>query len=206
MVYTTTIFSATREIKGLVTSDEDNMPLIGASVFVAPDDLKKINYPKESIGVMTAIDGSFIINVPDNITRIFCSYLGHNQQEIKLGKETFYNIKLESSSHELDNIVVTGYQKIERRKLTAAISSVKITDEMIGNTHSIDQILAGQIAGLSAVTSTGAPGAPVKTICRPKPFAFIIFSFLCLQERLFLLSPHIDMQSNEIGAGRQNPL
>ena len=156
------VFSATREIKGLVTSDEDNMPLIGASVFVSTDDLKKINYPKESIGVMTAIDGSFIINVPDNITRIFCSYLGHNQKEIKLGKEKFYNIKLESSSHELDNVVVTGYQNIERRKLTSAISKVKITDELIGNTHSIDQVLAGQVAGLSAVTSTGAPGAPVK--------------------------------------------
>ena len=62
MVYTMSVFSATREIKGLVTSDEDNMPLIGASVFVSTDDLKKINYPKESIGVMTAIDGSFIIN------------------------------------------------------------------------------------------------------------------------------------------------
>ena len=156
------VFSATREIKGLVTSDEDNMPLIGASVFVSTDDLKKINYPKESIGVMTAIDGSFIINVPDNITRIFCSYLGHNQKEIKLGKETFYNIKLESSSHELDNIVVTGYQNIERRKLTSAISKVKMTDQLIGSSHSIDQILAGQVAGLSAVTSTGAPGAPVK--------------------------------------------
>lgn len=162
MVYTMSVFSATREIKGLVTSDEDNMPLIGASVFVSTDDLKKINYPKESIGVMTAIDGSFIINVPDNITRIFCSYLGHNQKEIKLGKETFYNIKLESSSHELDNIVVTGYQNIERRKLTSAISKVKMTDQLIGSSHSIDQILAGQVAGLSAVTSTGAPGAPVK--------------------------------------------
>lgn len=162
MVYTMSVFSATREIKGLVTSDEDNMPLIGASIFVAPDDLKKINYPKESIGVMTAIDGSFIIEVPDNITRIFCSCLGHNQKEIKLGKEKFYNIKLESSSHELDNVIVTGYQNIERRKLTSAISKVKITDQLIGNAHSIDQILAGQVAGLSAVTSTGAPGAPVK--------------------------------------------
>ena len=162
MVYTTSIFAATREIKGLVTSDGDNLPLIGASVFVSTDDLKKINHQKESIGVMTAIDGSFIINVPDGITRIYCSYLGHNQKEIKLGKETFYNIHLEPSSYELDNIVVTGYQNIERRKLTSAISKVKITDELIGNTHSIDQVLAGQIAGLSAVTSTGAPGAPVK--------------------------------------------
>lgn len=94
MVYTTSIFAATREIKGLVTSDGDNLPLIGASVFVSTDDLKKINHQKESIGVMTAIDGSFIINVPDGITRIYCSYLGHNQKEIKLGKETFYNIHL----------------------------------------------------------------------------------------------------------------
>ena len=124
MVYTTSIFAATREVKGLVTSDGDNLPLIGASVFVSTDALKKINHQTESIGVMTAIDGSFIINVPDGITRIYCSYLGHNQKEIKLGKETFYNIHLEPSSYELDNIVVTGYQNIERRKLTSAISKV----------------------------------------------------------------------------------
>ncbi|MCH5328106.1 MAG: SusC/RagA family TonB-linked outer membrane protein [Coprobacter sp.] len=155
-------FSANREIKGLVTSSEDNLPLIGASVFVSSDDLKKIASPTDALGVMTAIDGSFALNIPEGITRIYCSYLGHNQKEIKLGKESFYNIVLDPSSYQLDNIVVTGYQNIERRKLTSAVSKVKITDELIGNTHSIDQVLAGQVAGLSAVTSTGAPGAPVK--------------------------------------------
>ena len=65
------VFSATREIKGLVTSDErQHAAYRSICIRALNDDLKKINYPKESIGVMTAIDGSFIINVPDNITRI----------------------------------------------------------------------------------------------------------------------------------------
>ena len=58
--------------------------------------------------------------------------------------------------------VVTGYQKIDRRKLTASVTSVNISDEKIGAVKSIDQALSGQIAGLSAISSSGAPGAPVK--------------------------------------------
>ena len=63
---------------------------------------------------------------------------------------------------ELDNFVVTGYQKIDRRKMTGVSTTVKIDDETVGAVLNVDQALAGQVAGLSSVSSTGAPGAPLK--------------------------------------------
>ena len=58
--------------------------------------------------------------------------------------------------------MMTGYQELDRRKLTSAVTTLKISDEKIGAVNNIDQALAGQIAGLSSITSSGAPGAPVK--------------------------------------------
>ena len=63
---------------------------------------------------------------------------------------------------ELDNFVVTGYQKIDRRKMTGSSATIKIDEGTTGAIHNIDQALSGQVAGLSSVTSSGAPGAPLK--------------------------------------------
>jgi TonB-linked SusC/RagA family outer membrane protein len=154
--------AADRQIKGLVLSSEDNQPLTGASVYVLSGDLKKINYAKTALGTTTDVDGRFVLNVPENITRIFCNYMGFRNQEIRLTAADTYSVSLQPSDIALTEFVVTGYQQVEKRKLTAAISKVEISDETVGAIHSVDQALAGKIAGLSAVTATGAPGAPVK--------------------------------------------
>lgn len=154
--------TASRQIKGVLISDEDKQPLISASVFVSPEDLKKIGSAQTSLGVITDIDGNFSITVPDKITRIYCSYLGYITKEVQLSGNKTYKIALESQSTELNDVVITGYQRIEKRKLTAAVSRVEINEESMGSIKSIDQALSGQIAGLSTMTNTGAPGAPVK--------------------------------------------
>lgn len=160
----TSLFAANRQVQGVVISSEDNLPLIGASVYVKPEDLAKAGASSQSMtGVITDIDGKFTISVPDGVTRLFCSYVGHDLQETKLapGKNQ-YEITLHPSAHMLDAVVVTGYQTVERRKLTAAVSKLDISDETIGAVKSIDQALTGQIAGLSVLPSSGAPGAPAK--------------------------------------------
>jgi TonB-linked SusC/RagA family outer membrane protein len=151
-----------RPVTGIVLSTDDRLPLTGASVYVLPDDLKRINYPKTALGTVTDIDGRFTLDIPDNISRIYCTYMGYRTQEIALTAHTAYDIALQPSDIVLQDFVVTGYQQVERRKLTAAISRIDISDETVGAIHSIDQALAGKIAGITAVTTTGAPGAPVK--------------------------------------------
>lgn len=156
-------FAADRQVKGIVFSSEDNLPLIGASVYITTDDLKKAGSSQSTMGVITDVDGKFTISVPAGVTRIYCSYVGYDVQEVKLvpGKDQ-YEITLHVSSHMLDAVVVTGYQTVERRKLTAAVSKLDISDETVGAVKSIDQALAGQVAGLSVSTPSGSPGAPAK--------------------------------------------
>ena len=156
-------FAAEKKVQGVVISSEDNLPLIGASVYVTAEDLKKAGSAQTTMGVITDVDGQFSIAIPAGITRFFCSYVGYDVLEVKLvpGKE-HYEITLHASSQMLDAVVVTGYQTVERRKLTAAVSKLDISDETIGAVKSIDQALAGQIAGLSVSQTSGAPGAPAK--------------------------------------------
>lgn len=159
----TSAFAASRQVQGVVISSEDNMPLIGASVYIKTEDLSKDGNSPTITGVITDIDGKFNISVPEGVTRLFCSYVGHEVQELKLvpGKDQ-YEITLFPSAQMLDAVVVTGYQTVERRKLTAAVGKLNISDETIGAVKSIDQALAGQIAGLSVTSTSGAPGAPAK--------------------------------------------
>lgn len=155
--------AANRQVEGVVISSEDNLPLIGASVYVTADDLKKVGNNQSTIGVITNIDGQFSISIPEGVTCFYCSYVGYDVLEVKLipGKNK-YDITLQPSAHMLDAVVVTGYQTVERRKLTAAVSKIDISDQMMGATKSIDQALAGQIAGLSVSNISGTPGAPAK--------------------------------------------
>ncbi len=159
----TSAFAASRQVQGVVISSEDNMPLIGASVYIKAEDLSKDGNSPTITGVITDIDGKFNISVPEGVTRLFCSYVGHEVQELKLvpGKNQ-YEITLFPSAQMLDAVIVTGYQTVERRKLTAAVGKLNISDETIGAVKSIDQALAGQIAGLSVTSTSGAPGAPAK--------------------------------------------
>ena len=143
--------AAERQVEGVVISSEDKLPLIGASVYVTAEDLKKNGNNQSTIGVITDIDGKF-----------YCSYVGYDVVEIKLipGKKQ-YDITLQPSAHMLDAVVVTGYQTVERRKLTAAVSKIDISDQMVGAAKSIDQALTGQIAGLSVSNISGAPAKPL---------------------------------------------
>ena len=155
--------AAERKITGVVIAGDYKEPLIGASVFVSSENLKKAGSSQTSLGVITDMDGKFTINVPEGVTSLQCSYVGYESQTIHLaaGKNS-YEVVLQPSAHMLDAVVVTGYQTIERRKLTAAVTKLDITDDKIGSVMSIDQALSGQVAGLSSIASSGAPGAAPK--------------------------------------------
>lgn len=147
-----------RTITGVVIDKSDNTPLIGATIST-PIQQKNV----AMLGTTTDLDGKFSFQVPNEINTLVCRFVGYTTATIKLtpGKND-YKIFLLPDSKILDEYVVTGYQKIDRRKLTASVTTVKIDDETIGSVRSIDQALAGQIAGLASVSTSGAPGAPIK--------------------------------------------
>lgn len=152
-----------RIIKGKILAGDDGLPLIGASVYVHQDDLKKANIRQANLGSVTDLDGNFTIAIPEKITRIYCSFIGYEETSVELKqKKDYYEIVLDPDSQRLDNVIVTGYQTLEKRKLTASVSKVYVNDAMVGPVKSIDQALTGQIAGVSVTNASGAPGSPAK--------------------------------------------
>lgn len=157
-----TLFAGTamadRTVTGLVTGVEDNEPLIGATVTV----LNK-NGKGTSLGVLTDVDGRFSLSVPDGTKEIECRYVGCTPVTIKLTSErSDYHINLSTDATSLQEVVVTGYQVIDRRKLTASVAKMDVDNTKLGAVMNIDQALQGQVAGLSAVQTSGTPGAPIK--------------------------------------------
>lgn len=147
----------TRTVTGSVFDKADYQPVIGATIAVMSAQGTVAH------GTTTDLDGKFKLEVPSGTQNLTCRFMGYTTTTIHLqtGKDN-YTVYMENDSKQLNELVVTGYQAIDRRKLTSAVTTIKMSDEIIGGVNNIDQALAGQIAGLSSVTSSGSPGAPVK--------------------------------------------
>ena len=129
--------------------DQANEPIIGATVQVKGS----------TAGTITDIDGNFKIAVANvNTTTLVISYVGYETQEVSLkGKKTI-RIALQETFNELQEVTVVAYGTQKKETLTGAISSVKTEALLRSPNPSIANSLAGQISGLSSVSTTGQPG------------------------------------------------
>ena len=104
---------AQETISGTVKGS-DGMPLPGVSV------LQK----GTNRGAATDFDGNFVLTLsPGGKTLVF-SYLGFQTQEVAVGNQKSLSIVLKEDVAALDEVVVIGYQKIEREKVLGATSNV----------------------------------------------------------------------------------
>ena len=77
------------------------------------------------------------------------------------GKKTI-NVTLTNSSTEIDEVVVTGYQNIQRRDLVGSITTIKAKDIIIPSYTTIDQMLQGRVAGMVVTNSSSRVGTAPK--------------------------------------------
>lgn len=142
----TTAF-AQKTITGTV-KDASGEPLIGVTI----QDTK-------GGGVVTDIDGNFIINNLKQGEKLTVSYVGCKTQTIVVGNQSKLNIVLQSSDKTLDEVVVVGYGTMKRRDLTGAVASVT-GDQLAANPVSnIAEALQGQLPGVTVTSQDGRPGA-----------------------------------------------
>lgn len=138
---------AKRQIKGKVV-DTAGETVIGANV------LEK----GTTNGVITDIDGNFVLNVSSGAT-LEISYIGYVTQTIKVTNQTSLHIVLKEDSETLDEVVVVGYGTMKKSDLSGA--SVSVGEDAIKGSviTNLDQSLQGRAAGVSAVSTSGAPGS-----------------------------------------------
>ena len=162
-----------RVITGSVQDEKSLVGIAGASVKIEAQSISTKTDQKGiiesvTVGTVTDEDGFFSLEVPAGTKSVLISYLGYDSKLVELFTDlATYHVSLTSGevlpeNNDLKEVVVTGYQKIEKRKLTSAVSTVKMDDIQQAGVASVDQLLSGQIAGVAVSTETGSPGSPSK--------------------------------------------
>lgn len=133
-------------VSGIV-SDQTG-PVIGASVIEKGT----------TNGTMTDNDGHFTLTVSKGAV-IEISSIGYKTQEITVGAQTNFTVTLSEDNEFLDEVVVVGYGSMKKSDLAGASVSMKESDLKGSIISSLDQSLQGRAAGVTAVTTSGAPGS-----------------------------------------------
>lgn len=147
-------FAQNITITGQVSDEVES--IIGASVKAVPG----------NAGTVTDIDGNFTLTVPSSTKQLVISYIGYKSKTIDIKGRTKIDVKLESESQMLEEVVSIGYAKVKRKDLTAATASVSGSELAQVPATSAAQALTGKAAGVNIVTQSGAPGADINITVR----------------------------------------
>lgn len=134
-----------RTITGVVV-DETGATLPGVTVM----------FKGTQIGTATGLDGDFQLKVPEGSNILVVSFIGMVSQEIDITNLTDVKVQLKSELTDIEEVVVTGYQKVDRKLFTGAATRVKMDDIKLGGEADITKSLEGRVAGVSVqnVSST----------------------------------------------------
>lgn len=115
------------------------------------------------VRMATGDDGSFFMKCCGDERTMTATFIGYKPKTelFRKGKRK-YIINMQPDGKMLNEVVATGYQTIDKRKLTSSISSVTEKDLDFKGALTVDQMLEGKIPGLLTVTNSVTPGASSK--------------------------------------------
>lgn len=142
--------SAVQQKKSSVSGtvkDEKGEAIIGASVSVKG---------MPTIGTVTDIDGKFTLNnVPQNSTLVI-SFIGMKSQEVAVSGKANIAVVLESSSINMDEVVVVGFGTQKKVNLTGAVGTVNAKELEARPVQNVAQALQGMVGGLNISQNSGS--------------------------------------------------
>ncbi|NDV77674.1 SusC/RagA family TonB-linked outer membrane protein [Dysgonomonas sp. 511] len=146
---TFSMLAQTQNVKGLV-QDENGEPIIGASVSVKGT----------TTGTLTDVDGRFSINVPANVKVLSFSFIGYEVLDAAISPQM--TVKMKPSAQQLDEVVVTGMVRTDKRLFTGATDQLKGENVKIDGMAEISRGLEGRSAGVSVQNVSGTFGTAPK--------------------------------------------
>jgi len=145
-------------VRGKVVEAKDSSAVIGVTVAELDKDNRIVK------GVTTDVEGNFVIRVSNQNNTLSFSSIGFKTQKVGIKGRSNIKIWMESSSADLDEVVVTakptdnGLMTVSERNTTIAVAKIdaKVLEDMQGT--SIDQMLQGRLAGVDITAASGDPG------------------------------------------------
>lgn len=137
-------------VKGQVL-DENGDPIPGATIRVKG----------EEGGTITDIDGYFNVSVNSKKSTLIISFIGFTAKEVK-ASDNLSKIILSEESELLDEVIVTGYQTIDRKLFAGSADLIKAEDSKIDGVSDVSRMLQGKAAGVQVQNVSGTFGAAPK--------------------------------------------
>ncbi|MEY8592955.1 SusC/RagA family TonB-linked outer membrane protein [Butyricimonas hominis] len=143
--------AAKRMVRGVVVGTAPNDTLPGVTVMVKGT----------TTGVTTDVHGKFSIVIPDGDDVVLrFTFIGKKMAEVHYKGQEFLTVKMEDDAQELEEVVINaGYQQIDKRKLTSAVTTLKMDDIMTPGMTTLDQMLEGRVPGMVFMQNSGQVGA-----------------------------------------------
>ena len=176
----------TSKVTGVVTSEEDGLPVVGASVVVKGT----------TVGTVTDIDGKFTLtNVPTSSKIIVVSFIGMKAQEVSIKNNVM--VVLKPDTEVLDEVVVTaiGIQRAER-SLGYGVSKVDANETIQKAEPDLVRSLDGKIPGVQISAPSGAAGSATRMTIRGNS------SFLGNNQPLYVVDG-VPYSNSEIASSNQ---
>ena len=136
---------AQKQVSGQVL-DSKNEPVIGASVQVKGT----------TTGTITDYDGEFLLDVPADATTLIVSFIGMQTQEVTIKDRVI--VVLQEATEVIQEVVVTGYGNVSKGSFAGSAQAVNAETIENKSPSEISKALAGEVAGVQVVTTSGQPG------------------------------------------------
>ena len=107
----------------------------------------------------TGTDGSYRILVPQGATTLVFSGVGYASQELAITGSASYDVSLQTSASNLNEVGVIGYGTARKKDLTGATTTISSRDFQKGAVATPEQLILGKVAGVNITSNGGAPGA-----------------------------------------------
>ena len=145
-------------VTGRVT-DASGQPIVGASVIVRGT----------TVGVSTDTEGRFALEVPSPAASqtLEVSYLGYETATVPVGSRTSFEVTLQESSSEIEQVVVTALGiKRQEKALSYNVQQVAASDITLVKDANFMNSLSGKVAGVTINASSSGVGGATKVVLR----------------------------------------
>ncbi len=143
-VFSVTKYKSTGSVRGVI-KDELGEPLLGVAV------RDKVH----NRATVTDINGSFILPCQADQLTLHFSFIGKKNLTVEVKNGQQLDLVMQDDTKMIQDVVVTGYQQLDRRNLTSSVVSVDMKDIEIPGISSIDKMLEGKIPDMIVTTNSG---------------------------------------------------
>lgn len=139
-------------VSGKVVSADDGSELPGVSV--------RIN--DSSQGTVTDVTGNYSLTVGSRTDTLLFTFIGYDPHQEVVGQRNVIDVQLVEETTQLGEVVITGFQEVQRKLFTGSATNIKMEDAKITGMTDATQMLEGRVAGVTVDNVSGTFGTSPK--------------------------------------------